>query len=49
MSSRGLHYIADDLQRRAIGEWAALGIAEIEALLAKHAAFYDWLERSNRP
>jgi hypothetical protein len=44
MSERGLHTIADDLSESWIEDWAAVGLAEFEALLAKHAAFLGFLE-----
>ena len=44
MSERGLHTIADDLSESWIEDWAAVGMAELEALLAKHAAFLGYLE-----
>ena len=44
MSERGLHYIADDLSDTWIEDWAGAGVAEIEAYLAKYAAFLAFLE-----
>jgi hypothetical protein len=44
MSERGLHFIADDLSETWVEDWAAVGLAEIEQLLAKHAAFLGYLE-----
>jgi hypothetical protein len=44
MSERGLHTIADDLSDTWVEDWAAVGLAEIEVLLAKHAAFLGYLE-----
>lgn len=44
MSERGLHTIEDDLSETWIEDWAAVGLAEMEALLAKHAAFLSFLE-----
>lgn len=44
MSERGLHRIEDDLNESWIEDWAGAGVAEIEALLAKHAAFLSFLE-----
>jgi hypothetical protein len=44
MSERGLHYIADDLSDTWVEDWAGAGIAEVEAYLAKHAAFLSFLE-----
>ena len=44
MSERGLHRIADDLAETWFEDWAGAGVAEIEAYLAKHAAFLRFLE-----
>jgi hypothetical protein len=44
MSERGLHQIEDDLSETWLEDWAGAGVAEIEALLAKHAAFLSYLE-----
>jgi hypothetical protein len=44
MSERGLHRIEDDLSESWIEDWAGAGVAEMEALLAKHAAFLTFLE-----
>ncbi len=41
---RGLHIIADDLSDTWIEDWVAVGLSELEALLAKHAAFLGYLE-----
>ncbi len=44
MSERGLHYIADDLAESWLEDWAGAGVAEIEAYLAKYAAFLGFLD-----
>lgn len=44
VSERGLHLIEDDLSDTWIEDWAGSGVAEIESLLAKHAAFLNFLE-----
>lgn len=44
MSDRGLHHIEDDLQDSWLEDWAGAGVAELEALLAKHAAFLSFLD-----
>jgi hypothetical protein len=44
MSERGLHNIENDLSETWVEDWAAVGLSEIEALLAKHAAFLGYLE-----
>jgi hypothetical protein len=49
MSDRGLHHIEDDLSETWVEDWAAVGLSEIEALLAKHAAFLGYLETLDEP
>jgi hypothetical protein len=44
MSDRGLHHIEDDLSETWLEDWAGAGVAELEAYLAKHAAFLGFLE-----
>jgi hypothetical protein len=44
MSERGLHYIEDDLNDTWLEDWAGAGVAEMEAYLAKYAAFHTFLE-----
>ena len=44
MSERGLHHIADDLSESWVEDWAGAGVAEIEAYLAKHAAFLRFID-----
>ena len=44
MSERGFHTIGDDLSETWLEDWLGAGIAEIEAYLAKHAAFLAFLE-----
>ena len=44
MNERGLHYIEDDLSESWIEDWAVAGVAQIEDLLGKHAAFLSFLE-----
>jgi hypothetical protein len=48
MSDLGLHHIEDDLEHTWLEDWAAVGIAELETYLAKHAAFLVFLETQNR-
>jgi hypothetical protein len=48
MSERGLHCIADDLSETWLEDWAGAGVAEIEAYLAKHAAFLSFLEPEDK-
>jgi hypothetical protein len=46
MSDRGLHRIEADLEESWLEDWAGVGIAELEAYLAKHAAFLSYLEKA---
>lgn len=39
-----MHSIADDLSETWLEDWAGAGIAEIEHYLAKHAAFFAFLQ-----
>lgn len=44
MSDRGFHRIEADLEASWLEDWAGVGIAELEAYLAKHAAFQAYLD-----
>jgi hypothetical protein len=44
MSERGFHSIKEDLSETWLEDWAGAGIAEIEDYLAKHAAFFAFLQ-----
>jgi hypothetical protein len=44
VSDRGFHRIEADLEETWLEDWAGVGIAELEAYLAKHAAFVAFLE-----
>jgi hypothetical protein len=44
VNDRGLHYIEDDLSDTWVEDWADAGVAQIEDLLGKHAAFLSFLE-----
>jgi hypothetical protein len=44
MKDRGLHFVVDDLSESWLEDWAGVGVRELEALLAKHAAFLGFLE-----
>jgi hypothetical protein len=47
MDERGiLHLIEDDLKVSWVDDWAAGGIREIEAYLAKHLAFLTFLDET---
>ena len=44
MEDRHLYEIQDDLTDTWLEDWADDGVAEVEAYLAKHAAFLSYLE-----
>jgi hypothetical protein len=44
MSERGFHSIKEDLSETWLEDWAGAGVAEIEDYLAKHAAFFAFLQ-----
>jgi hypothetical protein len=44
LSERGLHPIDDDLSESWLEEFAAQGLAEVEAYLRKHSDFQSFLE-----
>jgi hypothetical protein len=48
MSDRGFHSIEADLEDSWLEDWTGVGIAELEAYLAKHAAFIAFLEAGKR-
>jgi hypothetical protein len=48
MSDGCLHYIVNDLSETWLEDWAGVGMAEIEAYLAKHAAFLRFLDSQRR-
>ena len=43
MEERGWHKIEEDLSERSLEEWAYAGLRELEAYLAKYAAFLSFL------
>jgi hypothetical protein len=43
-NEKGLHRIEDDLNETWFEDWAGVGVAELEALLAKHAEFLNFLD-----
>ena len=43
MSELGFHRIEDDIAGSWLEDWAASGIVEIDAFLAKHADFQRYL------
>jgi hypothetical protein len=47
MDDRGIHRIEDELGEAWLTGWLEDGIAEIEAYLAKHAAFLSYLETAD--
>lgn len=44
MTDRGLHLIEEDLGEGWVTEWIDQTLSEIEAFLARHAAFDAYLE-----
>lgn len=44
MNDFTLHHIEDDLSESWVEDWARNGVDEIEAYLAKHAAFLSFLD-----
>ena len=48
VNERGLHYIEDDLSESWVEDWARAGVAQIEDLLSKHAAFLSFLETNEQ-
>jgi hypothetical protein len=44
MDTRNVYEIQDDLTDTWLEDWAGTGVAEVEAYLAKHAAFLSYLE-----
>lgn len=44
MSDRGFHRIEADLEASWLEDWVGVGISELEAYLAKHAAFLSFLD-----
>ena len=48
VNDRGLHYIEDDLSETWVEDWADAGVAQIEDLLNKHAAFLAFLETTEQ-
>jgi len=44
MSNRHLHLIEDDLGDGAVESWATEGVQQLEAYLAKYAAFRAFLD-----
>ena len=44
MDERGFHRVAEDLSEEWLDAFAAEGLADVDAYLAKHAAFQTFLE-----
>ena len=44
MDERGLHRVAEDLSEEWLDAFASEGLVEVDAYLAKHAAFQTFLE-----
>lgn len=43
-----LHFDVDKIDERWMAEWLAYGYRELRAYLAHHAAFDEYLDRTNR-
>jgi hypothetical protein len=43
MSERGMHYIEADLDETWERDWIGVGLVELDAYLAKYAAFLEFL------
>ncbi|MGZ4257034.1 MAG: hypothetical protein ACXVRE_04645 [Gaiellaceae bacterium] len=48
MTEGDLYRIEDDVDEGSLERWLEAGIATIEAYLAKHAAFVDYLEAAEQ-
>ena len=48
MSDFGLHRIEDDLSETWVEDWIGAGVAELEAYLAKYAAFLTFLDAQDQ-
>jgi hypothetical protein len=48
MNARGLHHIEDELGESWLEGWLEAGLEKLEAYLAKHAAFLNYLESADQ-
>jgi hypothetical protein len=48
MSDRGLHRVEDELGETWLQGWLESGLSQLEAYLAKHAAFLAYLETAEQ-
>ena len=47
MSDRGFHRVEDELGESWLQHWLEVGLQQLEAYLAKHAAFLNYLDTDN--
>jgi hypothetical protein len=48
MSDSGLHRVEDELGESWLQDWLQAGLEELEAYLAKHAAFLNYLDTAEQ-
>jgi hypothetical protein len=48
MSERGLHRVEDELGESWLEHWLETGLQQLEAYLAKHAAFLNYLDTAEQ-
>jgi hypothetical protein len=48
MSDRGFHRVEDELGENWLERWLESGIGQLEAYLAKHAAFLAYLDTAEQ-
>jgi hypothetical protein len=48
MSERGLHRVEDELGESWLEHWLECGLQQLEAYLAKHAAFLNYLDTAEQ-
>jgi hypothetical protein len=49
MNARGLHHIEDELGESWLERWLETGLEKLEAYLANHAAFLNYLDGAENP
>jgi hypothetical protein len=49
MSDRGLHRVEDEIGEYWLEHWLETGLLQLEAYLAKHAAFLAYLDTAEQP
>jgi hypothetical protein len=48
MSDRGFHRVEDELGESWLQHWLEVGLQQLEAYLAKHAAFLNYLDTAEQ-